>query len=60
MYVCSLQKFKLSIANTVIGQDNSNLQLMNTSDLLGLFQVSERQEDWGKRKVVWRSSGDVV
>ena len=41
--VCSLQKFKLSIANTVIGQDNSSLQSMNTSDLLDLFQVSEGQ-----------------
>ena len=47
----SLQKFKLSIANTVIGQDNSNLQSMNTSELLDLFQVSEAQGNWGKEKV---------
>lgn len=49
----SLQKFKLSIANTVIGQDNSNLQSMNTSDLLDLFQVSgSSQQQPGKTKVL--------
>lgn len=40
----SLQKFKLNIANTVISQENSSLQSMNTSDMLDLFQVSESRD----------------
>ena len=47
-FVSSLQKFKLGIANTVIGQDNSSLHSMNTSDLLDLFQVSGSQHQWSK------------
>ena len=47
----SLQKFKLNIANTVIGQDNSSLQSMNTSDLLDLFQVSGTPYHQGGKKV---------
>ena len=41
MFVCSLQKFKLNLANTVISQENSSLLSMNTSDLLDLFQLSD-------------------
>ena len=37
---CSLQKFKLNIANTVITQENTSLLSMNTSQLLDLFQLS--------------------
>lgn len=52
LFICllsfSLQKFKLGIANTVIGQDNSSLHSMNTSDLLDLFQVSGSQHQWNK------------
>ena len=38
---CRLQKFKLSIANTIITQDNSSLQSMDTSQLLDLFSVEK-------------------
>lgn len=47
--IFSLQRFKLNIANTVIGQDDSHLR--DRSDLLGLFQVSGSQQQWGKDKV---------
>lgn len=35
----SLQKFKLTIANTVISQENSSLQTMATDQLLDLFTL---------------------
>ena len=41
MYACSLQKFKLNLANTVISQENSSLLSMDTSELLDLFQLSD-------------------
>lgn len=37
-----LQKFKLTIANTVISQDNSSLQTMDTGQLLDLFSVEKQ------------------
>ena len=40
-----LQRFKLQIANTVISQENSNLQTMGTEQLLDLFQYENRQQD---------------
>ena len=49
----SLQKFKLNIANTVIGQDNSSLRSMNTSDLLDLFQVSGSQQQRKEKNKVY-------
>ena len=36
-----LQKFKMTIANTVISQDNSTLQSMGTDQLLELFILGE-------------------
>jgi hypothetical protein len=51
IFASSLQKFKLGIANTVIGHDNSSLQSMNTSDLLDLFQVSGSVPQSSKSKV---------
>lgn len=39
--VMSLQKFKLSIANTVINADNASLKSMNTDQLLDLFASAE-------------------
>lgn len=36
-----LQKFKMSIANTVINQDNSSLQSMGTDQLLNLFTLDQ-------------------
>lgn len=35
----SLQKFKLTIANTVISQENASLQTMATDQLLDLFTL---------------------
>lgn len=34
-----LQKFKMSIANTVINQENTSLQSMGTDQLLNLFTL---------------------
>lgn len=39
-----LQKFKLQIANTVISQENANLQTMGTEQLLDLFQYESKQQ----------------
>jgi hypothetical protein len=48
VYDCSLQKFKLNLANTVISQENSSLLSMNTSDLLDLFQLSDNPGEMAK------------
>lgn len=40
--IMGLQKFKMSIANTVIGEDNSSLQTMSTDQLLDLFTLDEQ------------------
>ncbi|KAL8593219.1 hypothetical protein ACOMHN_009874 [Nucella lapillus] len=40
--IMGLQKFKMSIATTVIGQDNSSLQTMSTDQLLDLFTLDEQ------------------
>lgn len=39
--IMGLQKFKMSIANTVISQDNSSLQSMGTEQLLDLFTLDK-------------------
>ncbi|XP_022646196.1 TATA-binding protein-associated factor 172-like isoform X2 [Varroa destructor] len=39
--IMGLQRFKMSIANTVISGDNSSLHTMATDQLIDLFQVSE-------------------
>lgn len=39
--IMGLQRFKMSIANTVISGENSSLQTMATDQLIDLFQVSE-------------------
>nr|KAG5710390.1 hypothetical protein BaRGS_022208 [Batillaria attramentaria] len=39
-----LQKFKMTIATTVIGQDNSSLQSMSTDQLLDLFTLDDRSK----------------
>lgn len=36
-----LQKFKMSIANTVISQDNASMQSMGTEQLLDLFTLDK-------------------
>ncbi|XP_041362673.1 TATA-binding protein-associated factor 172-like isoform X2 [Gigantopelta aegis] len=42
--IMGLQKFKLTIANTVITQDNSSLQSMGTDQLLDLFTLDDRRK----------------
>lgn len=37
-----LQKFKLTIANTVISQENASLQTMGTDQLLDLFTLDSK------------------
>ena len=37
--IMGLQKFKMSIANTVISQENASLQSMGTDQLLNLFTL---------------------
>ncbi|XP_075699357.1 TATA-binding protein-associated factor 172 isoform X1 [Rhinoderma darwinii] len=39
--IMGLQKFKMSIANTVISQENSSLQSMGTDQLLDLFTLDK-------------------
>lgn len=39
--IMGLQKFKMSIANTVISQDNSSMQSMGTDQLLNLFTLDK-------------------
>lgn len=39
-----LQRFKLRVANTVISQENANLQTMGTEQLLELFQYEHKQK----------------
>uniref|UniRef100_A0A8C3AU39 B-TFIID TATA-box binding protein associated factor 1 n=1 Tax=Cyclopterus lumpus TaxID=8103 RepID=A0A8C3AU39_CYCLU len=42
--IMGLQKFKISIANTVISQDNASLQSMGTDQLLNLFSLDKKGE----------------
>ncbi|KAK7502412.1 hypothetical protein BaRGS_00006365 [Batillaria attramentaria] len=42
--IMGLQKFKMTIATTVIGQDNSSLQSMSTDQLLDLFTLDDRSK----------------
>lgn len=39
--VMSLQKFKLSVANSVINSENASMKTMNTDQLLDLFTSAE-------------------
>ncbi|XP_061168195.1 TATA-binding protein-associated factor 172-like [Saccostrea echinata] len=40
--IMGLQKFKMTIANTIISQDNSSLQTMGTDQLLDLFSLDDQ------------------
>lgn len=50
--IMGLQKFKMSIANTVISQDNASLQSMGTDQLLDLFTLDtvRRAAPLGRRR----------
>ena len=60
--VCdSLQKFKLNVANTVVTQDNSSLQTMDTGNVLDLLTVSsDRQTQEDKMSTAGDGDGDGV
>ncbi|MGH0142791.1 UNVERIFIED_CONTAM: hypothetical protein FKN15_077056 [Acipenser sinensis] len=59
--IMGLQKFKMSIANTVISQENASLQSMGTDQLLNLFTLektadvglTENSGDSGLRFEIW-------
>lgn len=56
----SLQKFKLSIANTVISAENSSLSTMGPDQLLNLFsleKVSNNNDSSSSQKPVTQSRG---
>ncbi|XP_037321187.2 TATA-binding protein-associated factor 172 [Pungitius pungitius] len=42
--IMGLQKFKMSIANTIISQDNASLQSMGTDQLLNLFSLDKGEK----------------
>ncbi|XP_060582986.1 TATA-binding protein-associated factor 172-like [Ruditapes philippinarum] len=42
--IMGLQKFKLTIANTVISQDNASLNTMGTDQLLDLFTLEDKKK----------------
>ncbi|KAF7221295.1 TATA-binding protein-associated factor 172 [Nothobranchius furzeri] len=42
--IMGLQKFKMSIANTVINQENTSLQSMGTDQLLNLFTLDKEEK----------------
>lgn len=48
--VMSLQKFKVSVANSVINADNASLKTMNTDQLLDLFTPAENSRKGGIKK----------
>ena len=43
--LCSLQRFKLNIANSVVTQQNSGLSSMDTDLVLDLFKRTTEEED---------------
>ncbi|XP_004554604.1 TATA-binding protein-associated factor 172 isoform X1 [Maylandia zebra] len=53
--IMGLQKFKMSIANTVISQENASLQSMGTDQLLNLFTLDK--EDKGEKGEQSSTSG---
>lgn len=52
-----LQKFKLTIANTVISSENSSLESMATEQLLDLFELSSSEKESGKSSGLSFGSG---
>ncbi|XP_069395256.1 TATA-binding protein-associated factor 172 isoform X1 [Paralichthys olivaceus] len=54
--IMGLQKFKMSIANTIISQENASLQSMGTDQLLNLFTL-DKDEKGEKGEQVPSTSG---
>lgn len=55
--IMGLQKFKITIANTVISQENSSLQTMGTDQLLDLFSLDSAPKTSGEGSDKGSSSG---
>lgn len=43
--ICSLQRFKIDVASTVVNQQNAGLGTMQTDQILDLFNVSSGDAD---------------
>ncbi|KAI2808015.1 hypothetical protein BLOT_005956 [Blomia tropicalis] len=56
--IMGLQKFKLTIANTVISSENSSLESMATDQLLDLFELSSSDREKGKSSALSFSSNN--
>jgi len=54
--IMGLQKFKLTIANTVISSENSSLQTMATDQLLDLFSLGNGKNDFTNKDSAGNSS----
>ena len=52
-----LQKFKLTIANTVISNENANLDSMATDQLLDLFELSSANKTGDNSSASTSTSG---
>ena len=55
-----LQKFKITIANTVINQDNAGLQSMATDQLLDLFSLDSEKKGAESNKDDRQSDGKMT
>ncbi|KAI9276261.1 hypothetical protein BY458DRAFT_554739 [Sporodiniella umbellata] len=49
--IMGLQKFKLNIANSIVNQQNSGLQSMDTDQILDLFNIGGQENTKKKQKV---------
>ena len=58
--VCSLQKFKMNIANSVINADNASLASMATDQVLDLFSVNEHNTTKTDASTATRQSAHSV
>ncbi|RUP50793.1 hypothetical protein BC936DRAFT_137667 [Jimgerdemannia flammicorona] len=48
--IMGLQKFKLNIANTIVNQQNTGLQSMDTDQILDLFNVTPNSEEKARKR----------
>lgn len=51
--VMSLQRFKVSVANSVINSENASMKTMNTDQLLDLFASSETSKKVWAPVYIW-------
>lgn len=62
--MCSLQRFKLDVASTVVNQQNAGLSTMETDQILDLFNVGAEgvpgQEKVGAEEEMVDINGQVI